>query len=136
MDWHYGSRWTTIATSTGTTTSIWIVLTSLSDVIDVDLHSDLSLEHCGSCCGTSFILQSKWKWRKHTMLKISNLKRVGNILADGKIVLGLYQKKLFQWQQRFLSFSVLCSLKKQWMSWVTLRLVVVVAFAVNKSNWC
>ena len=167
MDWHYGSRWSTIATSTGTTTTIWIVMTSLGDVIDVDLHSDLSLEHCGSCCGTSFILQSKWKWRKHTMLKISNLEKVDkNVnkwkkLRTSKLkpepvqdlikyelherwnmeqliqlpnqssisdkieyriafsLSSLSYKKLFLWQQRFLSFSVLCSLKNN--EWVGSR---------------
>ena len=45
----------------------------ISNVANVDLHSDLSLEHGGCRCGTPFVVESEGQWRKHTMLKISYL---------------------------------------------------------------
>ena len=52
-----------------------IAIWAFSNVANVDLHSDLSLEHGRRGGGTSLVVESEGKWRKHTMLKISNLKR-------------------------------------------------------------
>ena len=47
----------------------------ISNVANVDLHSDLSLEHGGCCGSTSLVVESEGQWRKHTMLKIGNLEQ-------------------------------------------------------------
>ena len=44
------------------------------NIADVDLHSDLSLKHGGSGGGATLVVESEGQWRKHTMLKIRNLK--------------------------------------------------------------
>ena len=46
----------------------------LCNVADVDLHSYLSLKHGRSCRCPSLVVESEGQWRKHTMLKIRNLK--------------------------------------------------------------
>ena len=47
----------------------------ISNVANVDLHSDLSLEH-GGCRGCSpLVVESEGQWRQHTMLKIGNLEQ-------------------------------------------------------------
>ena len=46
----------------------------LCNVAYVDLHSYLSLEHGRSCRCPSLVVESEGQWRKHTMLKIRNLK--------------------------------------------------------------
>ena len=45
----------------------------ISNVTNVDLHSNLSLEHGGCRRGTPLVVESEGQWRKHTMLKISYL---------------------------------------------------------------
>ena len=52
-----------------------IAICRLSNVANVDLHSNLSLEHCRRGRGTSLVVESEGQRRKHTMLEISNLKR-------------------------------------------------------------
>ena len=47
----------------------------ISNVTNVDLHSDLSLEHGGCRRGTPFVVESEGQWRQHTMLKIGNLEQ-------------------------------------------------------------
>ena len=44
------------------------------NVAYVDLHSYLSLKHGRSCRCPSLVVESEGQWRKHTMLKIRNLK--------------------------------------------------------------
>ena len=46
----------------------------LCNVAYVDLHSYLSLKHGRSCRCPSLVVESEGQWRKHTMLKIRNLK--------------------------------------------------------------
>jgi hypothetical protein len=50
----------------------------VADVIYIDLHSDLSLEHCWRRGCSSLIVESEGKWRKHTVLEISNLRKERN----------------------------------------------------------
>lgn len=60
MHWYVGSR--------------LILSCRLCNVAYVDLHSNLSLEHGGCRGGASLIVEPEGQWRKHTMLKIGNLK--------------------------------------------------------------
>ena len=47
----------------------------ISNVANVDLHSDLSLEHGGCRRCSSLVVESEGQWRQHTMLKIGNLEQ-------------------------------------------------------------
>ena len=66
----------TVATSTSRPVTSGVQafrVNCISNVTNVDLHSDLSLEHGGCSCGTPLVIESEGQWRKHTMLKISYL---------------------------------------------------------------
>ena len=69
------------ATVSSTAAASGVLGSGISNVANVDLHSDLSLEHGGSRRCSSLVVESEGQWRQHTMLKIGNLEwnRAGRI---------------------------------------------------------